>query len=309
MGYKVLVSGCGGYIGSLVTRKLLDEGHYVIGLDNGFRNIDNLLELCPNPNFHFIKGDVLNKGLVAAATAEADITIHLAALVGEPICAKNPNMAQLVNVDGTKNVCFGNTKIIFASTGSVYGQLASTCTEESATNPVSLYAKNKLESEKYIRFSSSNHIIYRFATAFGLSPNTRLDLLVNDLTYQAWKNKTITLFQPDFKRTFCHVDDIASSLVYAVKHFDEMRGDTYNVGIGDGNWSKRQLAEFLKKRTNCSVFYAEQGYKDPDVRDYYCDFSKIKRTGWIANYTIERGVDELLKAMPVINLSNQYGVV
>jgi nucleoside-diphosphate-sugar epimerase len=306
---RVLVTGCGGFIGSLVTRKLLAKNYEVVGLDNGYRNLDNLLEVIPNTNFNLHRGDVLNKDLVNGLSRDVDFIVHLAAYVGEPICKQQPQLAWEINTTGTRNCLDSYAKVIFASTGSVYGELNSVCTEQSNTNPVSLYAKAKLESENLIRqLKPQNHIIYRFATAYGLSPNLRLDLLINDLTYQACKNKTITLFQADFKRTFCHVDDIAASLVYAVDNFDSMKGQTYNVGTEEGNWTKREVGEYLKKRTGCSVFYGD-GYKDPDVRNYHCDFSKINSTGWKAKYTISEGVDELIKSVPLIQIKHNYSVV
>lgn len=306
---RILVTGCGGYIGSLVTRKLLAKNYEVVGLDNGYRNLDNLLEVIPNHNFTLHKGDVLNKDLINGLSRDVDFIIHLAGYVGEPLCKQQPQLAWEINTTGTKNCLDSYAKVIFASTGSVYGELNSVCTEKSNTNPVSLYAKAKLESENSIRqLKPQNHVIYRFATAYGLSPNLRLDLLINDLTYQACKNKTITLFQADFKRTFCHVDDIASSLVYAVDNFDKMKGETYNVGTEEGNWTKREVGEYLKKRIGCSVFYGD-GYKDPDVRNYHCDFSKINNTGWKANYTISQGIDELIKSMSLIQIKHNYSVV
>lgn len=306
---RILVTGCGGYIGSLVTRRLIYDGYEVVGVDNGFRNTDNLFEIIGNKKFTFVKADILDSDLMKSLTMDCDLVIALAAYVGEPICNKFKKIAWEINTQGTFNLCNSPTPIIFASTGSVYGKLNSTCNEESKTNPVSLYSQSKLYTENYIReYKPKNHIIHRFATAYGLSPNLRLDLLLNDLTYQAVKNNTITIFQADFKRTFCHVVDIASCLVYSVRNFDKMKSQTYNVGTEEGNWTKRELGEYLKQVTNCSVFYGE-GYKDPDVRNYHCDFSKINSTGWKAEYTMKQGIEELIKSVPLIQIKNNYSVV
>ena len=305
---KCLLTGALGYISSALMPLLLNRGHEVVGYDNcSGRTTDTAIELSTHPSFEFIKGDILDKDLNNKIPSDIDLIIHLAAMVGDPLCKKYPDFAWLVNTEGTKNIVesFPNTPIIFSSTGSVYGKVDGVCTEESPTNPLSVYAKSKLLAEKYIK-GSGNYIIYRFATAFGLAPSLRLDLLPNDFCHQAFRNKYLVVAQADFRRTFCHVRDLASSLSFAIENFDKMKNQTYNVGNKQGNITKRELAELLKKKTKCSVFYEDSIYKDTDMRDYDTSIEKIDKTGWKASISIEEGIDELLKAMSLIQIDSRY---
>lgn len=305
---KILITGNLGYIGSCLTKILLEHDYKVIGYDNcSGRTTDTAFEFFKNPNFKFIKADILDKVKLGQAKNECDMVIHLAALVGEPICSKYPDFTWLVNRDGIRNLIdVGEEKpIIFASTGSVYGKVEGVCTEESPTNPLSIYAKAKLEAEELLK-KTKDFLIYRFATAYGLSPSLRLDLLPNDFTYQAWKNKCLVVFQADFRRTFCHVLDICSALLYGIESFDKLKNNVYNIGNTEGNWSKRQLAEFLKQKTGCAVFYGNEGYKDIDLRDYETSYNKINEAGWKAIISMEDGVNELLKAMPLVHIDSRY---
>lgn len=305
----ILLTGVCGFIGSVLAPKLLEKGYTVIGYDNcSGRTSDSILDLFQHKNFKFIKGDILDEKKVCEVRKNCDLIVHLAAMVGEPICSKYEHMSRMVNEMGPVNLTkYGNEKpIIFASTGSVYGKVEGICTEDSPTNPLSVYAKSKLLAEQFIKNYTDKYVIYRFATAYGMSPALRLDLLPNDFTYQALKNKSLVVFQADFRRTFCHVRDIVNSIIFAICHFDIMKGQTYNVGNSEGNWTKRQLAEFLKEKTGCAVFYGDEGYKDPDLRDYDTSFEKINREGWYANIKMEDGINEMIRAFPAINPNSQY---
>lgn len=309
---RVLVSGAGGYIPTPLIGKLLERNHSVIGVDNGFgRTLDGLIPYCSNPNFEFIKGDIGEENTLSKHYGKFDIVILAHALVGEPICDKFPELAKWTNASSVEKFVDRLPKcpIIYTGTGSVYGKVDGICTEESPCNPLSLYARTKLLAEQHIRHHNP-YVIYRFATAFGLASNSfRLDLLVNDLTYQACKNKTITLFQAEFRRTFCHVRDLVDSLVFAVENFDKMQGNVFNVGKTENNWNKRKLAEFIQQKTGCSLFIGDSGYKDSDLRDYDTSFSKINNLGWFAKISMEEGIDEMIKMFPLLDMKNQYNFV
>ena len=305
---KILITGCGGFLGTVLVKRLLDHGHQVRVLDNLFRKADYLISLGEYSNFEFQYGDVINRDNVEVAMNGVDAVVHLAALVGEPICRKMYDMATLVNIEGTYNVCNSKPKdvpLIFASTGSVYGKVEGICTENSPLNALSHYAKTKIAAEQQVN-KTSNSIIYRFSTAFGVSGNMRVDLLVNDLSYKAVHEKSMVMFQPDFRRSFVHCRDIASAIEFGILNYQKMVGDIYNVGHEKGNWTKRQLAEYLKEKTGCFVAYADKGYVDPDQRDYEIDFSKMSDLGWDAQVSVEQGIDELLKIAHLIKIVHNY---
>jgi nucleoside-diphosphate-sugar epimerase len=308
----VLVTGAGGYIPTQVIKTLLERGCKVIGVDNAFgRGLDGLIEHCGNRDFEFIKGDIGDDKILNKLEGKIDAAVLAHALVGEPLCDKYPELAEYTNVKTIEKFTekFPNVPIVYTGTGSSFGKVEGVCNEESPCNPLSLYAKTKLQAEQIIQ-KSNPHVIYRFATAFGLATSSfRIDLLVNDLVYQACKNRTIVLFQPEFRRTFCHVRDLSDSIVYAIFNFNRMKGNLYCVGNKNNNWTKLQLAEFIQSKTNCSLFVGASGYKDTDQRDYDCDFSKINNAGWFANISMEEGIEELIKCWPLLNMKNQYNFV
>ena len=178
---RILVTGGAGYVGTALLPKLLEAGHEVTVFDNLMQGGNQLLSFFRNKNFHFVNGDVTIKKDVAAAVKDKDVIIHLAAIVGFPACKNNPELATNVNVGGTRNIIETTTPeqvILYGSTGSNYGKVTDICTEESPLNPLSLYGETKTEAE-HMLMERGNVIAYRFATAFGVSPRLRLDLLIN----------------------------------------------------------------------------------------------------------------------------------
>lgn len=305
---RVGITGGGGFIGTTVCDLLLKYGHNVVVVDNLYRQTDYLISLCNNNGFRFVNCDILDNKKLGRTFENVDCVVHLAGIVGAPLCAANPTLATAVNVEGTQNVadlCKNRgIPVLFASTGSVYGKVEGVCTEDSPLNALSLYGLNKIEGEKIIREVPA-HIIYRFSTAFGTSGNIRVSLLANDLVYRAVKEKAIVIFQADFRRSFVHVRDIASAIFTGITNFDLIGGQTYNVGHPLCNWSKRKLAEYIKLKTGCFVAYADEGYVDPDGRDYEIDFSRMDKF-WKAKITMEQGIDELIRACEIINISHGY---
>lgn len=310
---KILVTGCCGYLGSQLVRDLLKYNFKVKGIDNFIRNNGNsLLELISNSNsnFEFIRGDICYREIMEKCLKDVDFIVNLVGIVGEPACNRNEDLAKLYNADMINQLIDLNKNkipILQSSTGSVYGSVpAGTCNEATVPNPISWYAQTKLIGEKYLTNYAPNYLIYRLATVYGVSPNIRLDLLINDLTYKAVKDRSLVIFQKEFRRTFLHVKDISLAFIHGIINFNKMKNQTYNVGDEKGNWTKEEIAELLKQRTKCSVFYGENGYKDNDQRNYSYVCDKIKQTGWKPTITIEEGIEELIKAIPLLNIKTEY---
>ena len=230
---KILVTGGAGFVGSILLPKLLDKGYQVRVLDNLMCGGGGLLPYFINKNFEFIRGDILDSNIVRESISDIDLIIHLAAIVGYPACKKQPELAKAVNLDATANIDKSRSKnqpIIFASTISNYGSVETGfCTENTPLNPLTLYGETKTSAERHL-LDSGNVVVYRFATAIGLSPRLRLDLLVNDFVYQALKNKQLIVYEKDFKRAFVHVTDMVRAIIFAIENSDRMLDNVYNIG-------------------------------------------------------------------------------
>lgn len=303
---KILVTGAG-YVGSVLVGQLLEKGYKVRAVDNFYKgNCDALIPYCSNENFEFTFGDVSSVSDVTKMTQGVDAVIHTAGIVGFPICQKHPGLSKLVNVIGTQNMVDQARHIpfIFTSTGSVYGKLSEVCTENSPTNPQSTYGEHKRIAEKIV-LEYDNALVYRFSTGFGVSPSMRVNLLVNDLVFQAYSNRCITIFEADAQRSFINVKSMAESLIFGLENFYKLKYKIYNVGHPSSNWTKRQLAEYIKEKTGCLVNYAEIG-KDLDSRNYSISFERINAEGWRDSRTIEDGIEELLRVCPLLQLRNPY---
>jgi len=304
---KVFITGGAGYIGSMLTPLLLRSGYEVTVYDSLIAGGDGIINNFTEGKFNFIEGDILDKELLEKSIAGHDIIIHLAAIVGLTACRRDKKHAFAVNHEGTKNVvdCLdGSQYLLYGSTGSNYGAVKDICTEESPLNPLSVYGKSKTMGEKEV-LNYPNSTAFRFATAFGVSPRLRLDLLLNDLSYLAYTQKYIVIYEPHFMRTFIHVKDIARVFKYAIDNHDKMRGEVYNVGSNSMNFSKRHVCELIKGRTNCYVHYADFD-GDVDKRDYVVSYDKINSLGFETTITLEEGLDELLKVFPIVSIINKY---
>lgn len=305
---NILVTGGAGCIGSTLVPILLNSGYKVRVLDNLMYGGMGLLTNFSNPNFEMIINDVRNMKVVESALKNIDAIIHLAAIVGYPACDKYPHEAQEVNYKATKQLNELRSKnqlLIFASTGSNYGHVASgMCTEKTPLAPLTNYGRTKTKAEKAIA-STSNVIIYRYATAFGLSPRLRLDLLINDLTYQALKTKHLVVYEKDYRRTFIHVRDIAKSLIFALENSSKMIGQTYNVGDESMNVKKEDIVNILVQKLEFILNFTDSG-RDADQRNYAVDYSKIKKLGFKTDISIGNGIDEMIKAFKVVTIKNPY---
>jgi nucleoside-diphosphate-sugar epimerase len=303
---KILITGGAGYIGTTLTPLLLERGYEVTVLDSLMFGGVPIIPFFRYKNFNFIKGDIRDKQLMENAVKDKDIIIHLAAIVGFPACRENPALAESVNVDGTRilsELVSPDQFVLFGSTGSNYGALVDeVCTEETPLNPLSIYGKTKTAAEKILT-DSANCTAYRFATAFGSSPRLRLDLLINEFTYQAVRQKYLVVYESNFMRTFIDVHDIARSFLFAIDHYFQMKGQVYNVGGNNMNFSKKEICEIISKHTGAYIHYADIG-EDADKRNYVVSYDKIKNLGYETSISIEEGVKSLVRVMDTVKIIN-----
>ena len=306
---NILITGGSGYIGSVLVPKLLELGYDVTVIDdliysNGYSLINNI----QYNKFEFVKGDIRDKTLIKSLITKADCIIHLAAIVGYPACEKNKELATSVNEKATINISkmlSNDQLIICSSTGSNYGEvIGEICTEETKLNPLSHYGKTKTIAELHL-LNNNKTIVFRFATAFGLSPRMRMDLLINDFVYQAVVNKYLLMFEKDFKRTFINIQDIAKSFLFAIDNAEDMSSNIYNVGDEINNYAKEDIALMIKSKIDYYLHFAEFG-EDLDKRNYEVSYDKIKQLGFRAEVSTMEGIDELIKTMPLLQYTQRY---
>ena len=308
MNKKVLITGGSGYIGSILTPLLLNNNYEVTVIDSMIYSDNSILNCCSYSNFTFVKGDVTNYELINQHLHGKDIIIPLAAIVGAPACEKNPRWAREVNYNSMVNILNNINEdqwIIFPTTNSGYGigEKDSFCTEESPLRPISQYGIEKVEIEKLV-LQRKNSVSLRLATVFGISPRMRTDLLVNDFTLRAFKDKFIVLFEGHFRRNYIHVKDVTNAFLFAIQNFDVMKGEAFNVGLSSANLTKLELCQEIKNfLPELYIINAEVG-EDKDKRDYLVSNEKLEKLGWAPIYTLSEGIKELIKGYSMLNVHN-----
>jgi len=313
---NILLTGGGGYIGSILTPMLLNAGHNVLVIDNFMYNQSALLDCCADAKLEIIRGDARDETLMRKCLSNSiDFIIPLACIVGAPACDKKPIEAKTTNLDAVLMILKIrdlSQKIIYPTTNSGYGigQDGIYCTEETPLKPISYYGRLKVEAERGV-VSSRNAVAFRLATVFGMSPRMRFDLLVNDFVYKALTERSLTLFESHFKRNFIHIRDAAKAFLFAIENFDKMDGNSFNVGLSEANITKKELCEKIKKQIPDFWFAEYTGndkLSDPDKRNYIVSNEKIEKLGYKAKISIEDGIKEIIKGCQVLSM-NQFSNV
>jgi nucleoside-diphosphate-sugar epimerase len=308
---RILITGGAGYFGSTLVPVLLDLGHRVRVYDNLRFGGHGLLPCCQSRFFELGKGDVTDPAGLKAALDGVDAIVHLAAIVGYPACKKEPQVAQATNVEGTRTLLSLrklDQKVVFASTGSIYGSIPDyICNEDSPRAPITLYGETKATAEQMV-LEAGNSVVYRFATAFGVSNRMRLDLMPNDFTYQAVRNRNLIVYEGGFKRTFVHVHDMARSIIFALGKWDSVKDDVYNVGHESMNFTKEDVARKILEHVDYYLHFAEVG-SDGDQRNYEVSYEKIRRKGFETTIDLDRGIAELVRAALLIGFQNPFANV
>ncbi len=288
---RILITGGGGYLGSILSRKLLSRGYKVRIIDALWYGKESIQDCLNNKNFELVNADVRNLIETVGSLRNVDAVIHLASIVGMPASNIEPRTSEEINYLATKNIAelcqlHEIETYIFASTCSVYGsQPNKLITEKSQVKPLDYYAKQKFLSERAIGWLNRAPTILRFGTLFGLSPRMRFDLVINLFIAQAITNKEITVFGGNQYRPFLHVDDAAESLVFALEK--NLTG-TYNV-ISE-NLTILDAAQKIKDALDCKIKISNE---NEDNRNYRVSADKIKLTGFIPKKNIDFAIKEI----------------
>ncbi len=304
---KILITGGAGYIGSVLTPTLLAQGYDVTVLDNFMFRQNSLADCCQYEGFQVVRGDCRDEAVVKELLSDADVIIPLAALVGAPLCQKDKISTQTTNFEAVKMLCSlasNEQRILMPVSNSGYGigEAGKFCTEDTPLRPISLYGVTKVEAEKAV-LERENSITFRLATVFGMSPRMRIDLLVNDFVYRAVHDRAVLVFEGHFKRNYIHIRDVAKAFLHGIKNFEKMKGKPYNVGLEDANLSKLELCEEIKKHLPKFVYIEAPIGEDPDKRDYIVSNARILNTGFEPEWSLSRGIKELIKGYTILRNS------
>ena len=300
----VLVTGGAGYVGSVVVDELLARGFQVRVLDALLHGtVSSLLLPWANPQFEFIRGDVRDPAARGRALQGVDAIVHLAAIVGDPACARDTELAHEVNLNGTvamleDAVGAGVERFVFASTCSNYGRTNgnSFADEEFELAPVSLYAETKVAAEAEVLQSKDGIVptCLRFATVYGTSPRMRFDLTVNEFARDLALGAELVVFGEQFWRPYIHVRDAARAVASVLEAPREIvGGEVYNVGNTSENYRKLDLVDLLRKRLpDANVKFV---HRDEDPRDYRVSFEKFAGgVGFKSKRSVADGIDEVI---------------
>lgn len=309
---RILVTGGAGYIGSVLVPKLLACGHQVTVLDNFMFGQSSLAECCSHDGFDVLRADCRDEATVRKLLASADAVIPLAALVGAPLCKLDPLATRSINQEAVEMICRLASRdqwILMPVTNSGYGigEKGKHCTEDSPLKPISLYGVTKVEAEKAV-LQRENSVTFRLATVFGMSPRMRIDLLVNDFVHRAVTDRAVVVFEGHFKRNYIHLQDVARVFVHALERFGAMKGRPYNVGLDDANLSKTELCQAIQRQVPEFVYVEAPIGEDPDKRDYIVSNARLAATGFRTQWSLDRGIGELIKGYRMLRNSRYSNV-
>ena len=300
---NILVTGGAGYVGSVLTQKLVEQNYHVKIIDSLVYGNDGISKHLSTNSIEFLNSDIREIEKIKDFFNNVDCVIHLAAIVGEPLCRKVPLAAKQINEIATKNLVklaknMNVRRFIFASTCSVYGSSNTIVDENSAISPISLYSECKVNSEKFLISATSKSFetcIFRFATAHGLSPRMRFDLLLQEFLHDALADRKISIFGEDFWRPLIHVEDMADACISAINaSSDLISGEIYNVGSDSENYTKNQLAKIIQEFVKDTRVETLQSKTDP--RNYQVSFEKIRKSlNFETKKTVKDSINEILK--------------
>lgn len=295
---KILITGGGGYIGSMVTTELVKLGHKVTVIDLLKYDKGSLDHLYFEKNFTFINEDVKKINLLKKHIKKNEFIIPLAALVGAPLCEENKKEAVSINFQSVKNILKNlniKNKLIYLTTNSGYGigEKNKFCNEESPLRPISLYGKTKCDAENEV-MKHNNTISFRLATVFGASFRMRSDLLVNNFVQKAVNKNLLDVYEPQFRRNFIHIRDVVRALIFSINNFNKLKSNVFNLGLSSANITKLDLAKKIKKNLKTLKIKVVKYKKDPDKRDYFVSNLKIEKKGFKANISLDQGINELV---------------
>lgn len=307
----ILITGGAGYIGSVLVPTLLQHGHEVTVLDTFARGTTELAACCQYETFNPVRGDARDTRMLDSLVPKADVLIPLAALVGAPLCKEDPIAAVSLNQDAVIAAVqrlSPSQRVIYPTTNSGYGigQEGIACTEETPLNPISLYGTTKMAAEQSVL--ERGGISLRLATVFGMSPRMRLDLLVNDFTWRAVTDRAILIFEGHFKRNYIHVRDVVKGFEHALARYETMHSNAFNLGLSTANLSKLELCAKIKEQVPNFTFVEAQIGEDPDKRNYIVSNDKLEGTGWTPDWSLERGIAELIRGFATLRNSRYANV-
>lgn len=300
----ILVTGGAGYLGSVLVRRLLDVGLEVRVLDSFSFGEDSLDGATTNPNCKLFPGDIRDAKLVTRAMRGCDAIVHLAGIVGDPACDKNSQLALDVNLNATRALIEiarkRDCRFVFASSCSVYGASDSLLDEDSPLNPLSIYARTKIDAEKFLLASRAERfrpVVLRFGTLFGLSPQMRFDLVVNLFVARAAATGRITLFNEDQWRPFLHVEDAARAVLACLEAPPHViSGQVFNAGSPYLNLQIRDVGEAVGRMIPDTQI--DRIENRDDRRNYRVSFEKIRRVlGFYSEVKFEIGIEEIYAAI------------
>ena len=296
--YKILITGGAGYIGSMLSTKLINLGNKVTVIDKLEYDTRSLSHLYLNKNFTFYKKDVRDKKFLKKIVKNFDFIIPLAGLVGAPLCEKRKKDAKEINLQAVKDLISllsKKQKIIFTNSNSGYGVGSKNkfCDENSPLNPISLYGRTKVDAEKEV-MKFGNSVSFRLATVFGYSYRMRTDLLLNNLVLLSMRDKKLDIFESNFRRNFIHVNDVCDGIVFAIYNFGKLKSNIFNLGMSKANITKYEMVNKIKKYIKNLKIKKIHNKKDPDKRDYFVSNKKIEKKGFKAKIDIDEGIQELI---------------
>lgn len=289
---KVLLTGGAGYVGSVLTTKLLNIGHEVDVLDNLIFGGSSILPHFYNPNFRLIHGSIalLKKDFIS----RYDAVLHLASIVfthGEYM----ENQIHDINYECTKNLVDmakdNNVKFIFSSTCSNYG-VNNKADETSPLNPTNAYARSKTKAEQYILNHYPPAVILRLSTVFGLSPKMRFDTTINEFVLNAVATSYLNIYNYDSWRPYIHIDDATNAFLFFL---ERKKSGVYNIGDDKLNLTKRNVCDTIKKYIPSLNVELQKEINEP--RDYKVSFKKLKKTGFLVRRTVDEGIHEIKQAI------------